>query len=92
MTFVVVGLALFVYGLIAGRVGPKLGTALALVPVLLYLVLPMTMQFKGALDSSESADLSAAILIGTLAFLTGSNLTERGSALNGGRCDASGAE
>lgn len=76
MIFVVIGVALFAYGLLVGWVGPKLGTVLACVPVLLLFAVLVNLQLDGELSSAESADFGAGLLVGMLAFLTGSNLTE----------------
>lgn len=81
MIFVVVGIALFLFGLIVGLVGPKLGTALACLPPVLFFALLIRIQLDGELDSAGTADLGAGLLFGLLAFITGTNLTERGAAL-----------
>ena len=77
MVYVAVGVALFLWGVLVGRVGQKLGTILALVPVLLWCVLMAWFSWSGMQDSPAGDTLPAYLLIGLLAFLAGSNLTSR---------------
>lgn len=77
MVYVAVGVALFFWGVLVGRVGRKLGTALALVPVLLWFVVTAWFGWSGMQDNPAGDALPAYLVIGLLAFLAGSNLSSR---------------
>lgn len=81
MNYVAVGVALLIWGALVGRVGRKVGTVLALVPVLVWFGLLAWFGWSGILDSPTGDALPAYLVIGLLTFLTGLNLAERSSAL-----------
>lgn len=72
MMFVAIGLTLFVLGAIVERSGRKLGTALALLPVLLWFWFLMQAQLNGELAEREPVDLMIAMTVGLLCFIAGS--------------------
>ncbi|MFB4349584.1 hypothetical protein [Microbacterium sp. CR_7] len=71
MSFVVVGIALFALGAAVERSGRKLGTALALLPVLLWFGYVFIVQLHGDLGEREAADHATALLVGLLCFSAG---------------------
>lgn len=73
----VVGIALLLLGAVVGRVGPKLGTALAGLLVLAWFGILAGFGLTGNLDGPAVQDLALYLMIGLLAFLIGSNLTAR---------------
>lgn len=75
MVYGVVGIALFVLGALAGRVGPKLGTVLAVVPALVWFALLAQANSMGTIDGPAGNELLAYLLIGLIAFLVGSHIT-----------------
>lgn len=79
MIFLATGVALLVLGGIAGLVGPKLGTALAVAPLVLWFVLLMGNEADGDLDPARGSALAACLGIGLLAFVTGSSISEYAS-------------
>lgn len=78
MLYVTVGVVLLLWGALVGRLGRKLGTLLAVVPVLLWFGLLAWFTWSGALDSPTGDALPVYLLTGLLAFLIGANLTSRG--------------
>ncbi|WP_158297049.1 hypothetical protein [Zhihengliuella sp. ISTPL4] len=76
MIYATVGAALFALGAIVGRVGPKLGTTLAVLAVVAWFSV-LGISVWGGSSTADLEELSAYLLIGLLAFLTGSSLTER---------------
>ncbi|WP_449407307.1 hypothetical protein [Microbacterium maritypicum] len=68
MMFFVVGVAMFVNGVVVDRVGRVLGTVLALVPIAAYFVYLAIIQLDGKLDDREYADSGLVMLVGILAF------------------------
>lgn len=77
MPFVAVGVALLLWGTLVGRVGTKLGTLLAIVPVLVWFGVLAWFGWSGDLDSPAGDALPVYLVIGLLAFMTGVNLTNR---------------
>lgn len=71
MMLVVIGVAMFVLGVVVERVGRKLGTVLAVLPSLVYFGFIVAAQRGGDLDSRVAADLALALLVGVLAFQCG---------------------
>jgi cell division protein FtsW (lipid II flippase) len=78
MTIVLVGIALFLYGAIVGLVGPRLGTALSVLPPVLFFVLLANARTDAELDA-----VTGGLMVGLFAFLAGVRLTERGSVPKG---------
>lgn len=72
MMFVAIGLTLSVLGAIVERSGRKLGTVLALLPVLFWFWFLMQAQLDGELGARELADLMIAMTVGILCFTAGS--------------------
>lgn len=85
MLFVAVGVALLLWGTLVGRVGTKLGTLLAIVPVLVWFGVLAWFGLSGDLDSSAGDALPAYLVIGLLAFMIGVNLTNRSVPVHGSR-------
>lgn len=77
MVYITIGLALLLWGALVGRVGRKLGTLLATLPVLLWFGVLAWFTWSGALDSPTGDALPAYLLVGLFAFLLGVNLTTR---------------
>lgn len=77
MLFVAVGVALLLWGTLVGRVGRKLGTLLAIVPVLVWFGVLAWFGSSGNLDSPAGDALPVYLVIGLLAFTIGVNLTDR---------------
>jgi hypothetical protein len=79
---------------VTGRAGQKLGTVLALIPVLVWFGVLAWSGWSGVLDTPAGDALAGYMLIGLFAFLIGSNFTERGSVrrgTSGGRSEPDGA-
>jgi len=74
MMFIAIGVVLFALGVIVERSGRKLGTVLALLPVLLWFWLLVQAQVDGGFGERESRDHVIALLIGLLCFMAGSFL------------------
>ena len=72
MIFVAIGLTLFVLGAIVERSGRKLGTALALLPVLVWSWFLMQAQLNGEFGEQEARDHAIALVVGLLCFIAGS--------------------
>jgi hypothetical protein len=77
MLFVAVGVALLLWGTLVGRVGRKLGTLLAIVPVLVWFGVLAWFGSSGNLDSPAGDALPVYLVVGLLAFTIGVNLTDR---------------
>lgn len=77
MIYVVVGIALLLWGALVGRAGRKVGTVLALVPVLVWFGLLAWLVWTGNLDGPAGDAHLAYLVIGLLAFLIGSNFASR---------------
>lgn len=77
MVYIAIGLALLLWGAVVGRVGRKLGTLLAILPVLLWFGVLAWFTWSGASDRSTGDALPAYLLVGLFAFLLGVNLTTR---------------
>lgn len=75
MLYIAVGVVLLGLGALAGRAGAKVGIALALVPLAVWFAALAWSIRLGSLDSTEGDPLAAYLLIGLLAFFTGSILT-----------------
>ena len=76
---VIAGVALLVLGAVVGKVGPKLGTTLAICLVLGWFGVLAWFGSTGNLSGPVIQDLALYLLIGLTAFLVGSNLTSRSS-------------
>jgi hypothetical protein len=72
MMFVAIGLTLFVLGAIVERSGWTLGTALALLPVLVWSWFLMQAQLNGEFGEQEARDHAIALVVGLLCFIAGS--------------------
>lgn len=79
MIYAGVAVALLILGGIASRVGRKLGTALALVPVAVWFGFLVRATLTGTVEGAGGDALLAYLLVGLIAFLVGSNLTSRSS-------------
>lgn len=79
MTYLFVGIGLFLWGLVVGYVGPKLGSVLAVLPLAPWFILMFGEQ-AGGQSGSGTPDLAAVLMIGLVAFLGGANITERAGA------------
>lgn len=77
MAYVAVAVALLLWGGLVGRVGTKLGTALAVVPVLGWFGVLAWSSWSGVLETPAGDALHVYMLIGLFAFLIGSNVTSR---------------
>lgn len=77
MTYVVVAVALLLWGGLVGRVGTKLGTALAVVPVVVWFGVLAWSGWWGEIETAAADALLVHMVIGLFAFLIGSNLTSR---------------
>ncbi|MFD6698496.1 MULTISPECIES: hypothetical protein [unclassified Microbacterium] len=77
MGIAIAGISPLVLGAIVGRVGRKLGTAIAGVLVLAWFGVLGWFGLTGKLDGPVVQDLALYLLIGVVAFLIGSNLTSR---------------
>ncbi|KJL33111.1 hypothetical protein [Microbacterium oxydans] len=80
MAYVAVAVALLLWGGLVGRVGTKLGTVLALVPVLVWFGVLAWSGSSGVLETPAGDTLPVYMLIGLFAFLIGSNFTSRSAA------------
>ncbi|WP_249521265.1 hypothetical protein [Microbacterium sp. ER1] len=85
MLFVAVGVALLLWGALVGRVGTKLGTLLAIVPVLVWFGVLAWFGSSGDLDSPAGDALPVYLVIGLLAFTIGVNLTNRSVSVRNSR-------
>ncbi len=85
MLYVAVGVALLLWGALVGRVGTKLGTLLAIVPVLVWFGVLAWFGSSGDLDSPPGDALPVYLVIGLLAFTIGVNLTNRFVAVRNSR-------
>lgn len=74
MLYVVVGVALLLWGALAGRAGRKVGTVLALIPIAVWFGFLAWFGWADGLDSPAGDALPAYLVIGLLAFFVGSNL------------------
>ena len=74
MGYVVVGVALLLWGILVGRAGRKLGVVLSLIPVAVWFGFLAWFEWTGTLDGPAGDVLPAYLVIGLLAFLAGSNL------------------
>jgi MFS family permease len=77
MVYIAIGVALLLWGALVGRVGRKLGTLLAILPVLVWGGVLAWFTWSGATDRSTGDALPAYLLVGLFAFLIGVNLTTR---------------
>ncbi|MFJ4223700.1 hypothetical protein [Microbacterium sp. NPDC089695] len=73
--FVVVGLAMFAWGIIVERAGRTLGTVLALLPVVLWYGFSVWAQSRGEFGEREAADHATALLVGLVCFNAGPVVT-----------------
>lgn len=80
MIHVVVRVVLLLWGAVVGRAGRKVGTALALIPVLVWFGILAWFGWSGNPDSPAGDALPAYLVIGLLAFLIGERLTDGRSA------------
>lgn len=71
MSFVIVGVALFALGAVVERSGRKLGTVLALLPVLLWFGYVLVVQLHGDFGEREAADHAILLVAGLLCFSAG---------------------
>ncbi|WP_341935919.1 hypothetical protein MRBLWO14_001599 [Microbacterium sp. LWO14-1.2] len=71
MSFALIGIALFAVGVLVERAGRKLGTVLALLPVVLWFAYLAHIQLDGELGERESVALMVALLVGLLPFSAG---------------------
>lgn len=85
MLFVAVGVALLLWGALVGQAGRKLGTLLAIVPVLVWFGVLAWFGSSGHLDSPAGDALPAYLVIGLLAFTIGVNLTNRSVSVRNSR-------
>lgn len=74
---VVAGVALLILGLIVGRAGRKLGTAIAIALALAWFGVLAGFGLSGSLDASKTQELALYLMVGMVAFLIGTNLTSR---------------
>lgn len=77
MVYIAIGVALILWGALVGRVGRKLGTLFAVLPVLVWGGVLAWFTWSGASDRSPGDALPAYLLVGLFAFLIGVNLTTR---------------
>lgn len=77
MTYIAVGVALLLWGVLVGRAGRKVGTALAVIPVLVWFGFLGWFVWTDSLGSPAGDALLVYLLIGLLAFLIGSSLPSR---------------
>lgn len=87
MIYAVVAVALLILGAIAGRVGARLGTALAVLPAVVWFALLAHAIRAGTVDGNGGDELLVLLLVGLVAFLTGSNIASRGSRPRSSRPD-----
>ncbi|MFE7065941.1 hypothetical protein [Microbacterium sp. NPDC057658] len=85
MLYVAVGVALLLWGTLVGRVGRKLGTLLAIVPVLVWFGVLAWFGSSGNLDSPAGDALAVYLVVGLLAFTIGVNLTDRSVSVRNSR-------
>lgn len=85
MSYIAVGVALLLWGALVGRLGLKVGAVLAVIPVLIWLGFVAWFSWTGNLDTPAGDALPAYLVIGLLAFLTGSHLTGRSAASGSAR-------
>ncbi|WP_144875950.1 hypothetical protein [Microbacterium sp. 1.5R] len=71
MTLALIGFTLFAVGVVVERAGRKLGTVLALLPVVLWFAYLAHIQLVGELGERESVDLMVALVVGLLSFSAG---------------------
>ncbi|MFS0911280.1 hypothetical protein AB3M89_05770 [Microbacterium sp. 179-I 3D2 NHS] len=72
MTLICIGLALLVLGILSGSSGPKLGTVLAMVPIVVWIGFVIHAHVDGGIGAQESMNIGAAFLTGILSFTAGS--------------------
>lgn len=84
MAFVVAAV-LLAWGALVGRVGRRVGTLLAVVPILVWFVVIEWFTRSGALDRAAGDALPVYLLIGLFAFLIGENLARRRKPPGGGK-------
>ncbi|MFS0894995.1 hypothetical protein [Microbacterium sp. 179-I 3D3 NHS] len=85
LAYIIVVVALLLWGALAGCVGQRLGVALALIPALGWFGVLAWFGWLGNMDSPTGDALPAYLLIGLLAFLAGSAATTRLSKLRAAR-------
>lgn len=69
--YIAVGVVILGHGALAGRVGAKVGIALALAPLAVWFAVLVWFIWSGTLDSQEGGALAGYLLIGLLAFVVG---------------------
>lgn len=84
MAFVVAAV-LLAWGALVGRVGRRVGTLLAVVPILVWFMVIEGLTRSGALDRAAGDALPVYLLIGLFAFLIGENLARRRKPPGGGK-------
>lgn len=73
----VAGVALLILGLIVGKAGRKLGTAIAIALAVAWFGVLAGFGLAGNLDASKTQELALYLMVGMVAFLIGTNLTSR---------------
>jgi hypothetical protein len=71
MEYVGIGVALFLLGVVVERTGPRLGTALALLPVVVWFVLLTQTALIGNINGPDGEALAVWLVTGLVAFLIG---------------------
>lgn len=92
MILPIIGLALALLGGIAGCVGSKLGTVLAVIPMLLWFGLLMELHTQTGLESHRGAELATALVVGLVAFPGGVTIARLVSVWAGTQRSGSGEE
>lgn len=90
MMLIGIGLGLSVLGVLSALSGPRAGTTLAVLPVVVWIGFGIAAQADGNIGSRESADLGAAFLTGILSFTLGSGIVRVIAAWRSSRAPASG--
>ncbi|MCM3778400.1 hypothetical protein [Microbacterium hydrocarbonoxydans] len=85
MAYIIVGVALFLWGTLTGCAGQKLSAVLAMIPVVGWFAVLAWFGWSGNMDSPTGDALPAYLLIGLLAFMVGSAATTRLSKLRAAR-------
>ena len=75
----IAGVALFILGGIVGRVGQKLGTALSIAITLAWFGMLAWLGLTENLNGPTGQTVALYLMVGSVAFLVGSNLTSRWS-------------